>query len=84
MPVTMPIHEVKNHLSQVIADLAATGDEVHITKHGRVVARLVPSLPAGVLLGQGVRPDAAAPDLADLRWTDDELDEMFGGPALPE
>ena len=84
MPIQMPIHEVKDHLSRVIAELAVSGDEVHITKHGRVVARLVPPTPPGVVLGLGIAHHGEVPDVDDLHWTDDELGAMFGGPAIPE
>jgi prevent-host-death family protein len=83
MAVTMPIHEIKDHLSRVIAELTETGEEVEITKHGRVVARLVPPHPTGVVLGLGARPAGSTPSVDDLRWTDDELDEMLGAPVDP-
>jgi prevent-host-death family protein len=83
MTVTMAIHEVKDHLSRVIAELAETGEEVEITKHGRVVARLVPPRPTGVVLGLGARPGVGAPDVDDLRWSDDEIAEMLDGPVSP-
>ena len=53
MTVKLAIHEVKDRLSSVLAELAETGEEVEITKHGRVVARLVPPNPTGVKLGIG-------------------------------
>lgn len=84
MAVMMPIHEVKDHLSQVISRLAESGEEVHITKHGRVVARLVAAPSNAVVLGVDSRPGTSAPDLDDLRWTDAELDAMFGGSVMPE
>jgi prevent-host-death family protein len=83
MTVTMAIHEVKDHLSRVIAELAETGEEVEITKHGRVVARLVPPRPTGVVLGLGARPGAGVPSVEDLRWSDDEIAEMLDGPVTP-
>ena len=79
----MAIHEIKDHLSSVIAQLIETGEEVQITKHGRVVAVLVPPRPAGVVLGLGARPDRRTPDVDDLRWSDDELRDMFGGSTFP-
>lgn len=83
MTVRRPIHEIKDHLSSVIAELAETGEEVEITKHGRVVARLVPPRASGVILGLGARSGATVPSVEDLRWTDDEITDLFGGPALP-
>jgi prevent-host-death family protein len=82
MTVTMAINEVKDRLSSVLAQLAETGEEVEITKHGRVVARLVPPRPDCVILGLGAK-EGRVPDVEDLRWTDDELQEMFGGPIFP-
>lgn len=83
MAVTKPIHELKDHLSSVIADLIATGEEVEITRHGKVVARLVPPRPTGVILGLGARHGVDAPTVDDLRWADDEVAEMFDGPVFP-
>jgi prevent-host-death family protein len=82
--VTKPIHEVKDHLSSVIAELTATGEEVEITRHGKVVARLVPPRPTGVVLGVGARSGAGTPSVDDLRWSDSEIAEMLDAPALPE
>ena len=84
MSVTMAIHELKDHLSGVIARLAETGEEIEITKHGRVVAVLMPPRPTGVVLGLGSRVDGRAPSVDDLRWTTEELAEMTGGPVFPE
>jgi prevent-host-death family protein len=81
--VTKPIHEIKDHLSSVIAELLATGEEVEITRHGKVVARLVPPRPDGVVLGLGARPAASAPGVEDLRWSDDEIADMLDGPVFP-
>jgi len=83
MTVTMAIHEIKDHLSSVIAALAETGEEVEITKHGRVVARLVPPRSSGVILGLGAVPTGTEPSVDDLRWSDDEIEDMFEGPVLP-
>ena len=84
MTVTKPIHEIKDHLSSVIAELIETGEEVEITKHGKVVARLVPPRPGGVILGLGARPNASTPSVEDLRWSDDEIANMFDGPVFPQ
>lgn len=83
MTVIMAIHEVKDHLSGVIAKLVETGEEVAITKHGRVVARLVAPSPAGVVLGLGASAGGTTPSVEDLRWDDGELADMLNGPALP-
>ena len=83
MTVTMAIHEIKDHLSSVIAQLAETGEEVEITKHGRVVARLVPPRPSGVVLGLGARLDGRTPSMEDLRWDDEDLADMLGGSTFP-
>ena len=83
MTVTMAIHEIKDHLSSVIARLAETGEAVEITKHGRVVAVLVAPRSTGVVLGLGTRPDGRAPSMDDLRWSVEELQEMFGGSSFP-
>jgi prevent-host-death family protein len=84
MAVTKPIHEIKDHLSSIIAVMAETGEEVEITRHGKVVARLVPPRPNGVVLGLGIRTNVGAPSVEDLRWNDDEIARMIDGPAIPE
>lgn len=83
MTTSMPIHEIKDHLSSVIALLAETGEEVEITKHGRVVAVLVPPRPAGVVLGLGARPDGRAPEVDEFEWSPEEIEDLFGGPVYP-
>ena len=86
-PVRLPIHVLKDRLSGVVAEIERTGEEVVITRHGRVVARLLPAPSSGVVLGAGVdpggRPAAAVPEVDDLAWVDDELDEMLGAPVEP-
>jgi antitoxin (DNA-binding transcriptional repressor) of toxin-antitoxin stability system len=79
---TMAIHEVKDHLSSVIAELGESGDVVQITKHGRVVAVLSSPPPAGVVLGAGARPGGTSPDVEDLRWSPDDLSD-FDGATFP-
>lgn len=41
---TVPVVEVKSHLSALLAEVAR-GEEIAITRHGRVIARLVPDRP---------------------------------------
>ncbi len=83
MVVKVPIHHAKDHLSQLIADLATTSEEVHITKHGRVVARLVAPPALGVILGVGAASTAAVPSVEDLHWSEAELHGMLGAPVFP-
>lgn len=83
MATKVAIHELKDHLSSIIATVAEAGEEIDITRHGKVVARLVPPHPSGVILGLGVRPDAGSPTVEDLRWTDEELAQMFDASMIP-
>jgi prevent-host-death family protein len=53
-------YEAKTHLSALLAEVER-GEEVEITKHGRVVARLVPAVPAKRSRAE------ILDDLADLR-----------------
>jgi prevent-host-death family protein len=41
---TVPVVEMKSHLSALLAEVAR-GEEVAISRHGRVIARLVPDTP---------------------------------------
>ena len=84
MTVRKPIHDIKDHLSSVIAELAETGEEVEITRHGKVVARLMPPLPSGVILGLGARHGTTAPSVEDLQWSDEEIASMLNGPVFPQ
>jgi prevent-host-death family protein len=50
-----------------LLDVAAAGEEVEVTKHGRTVARLVPARGAGSLRGQ----------LAGLAMSSADDEELF-------
>ena len=41
---TVPVVEAKSHFSALLGEVEA-GEEIAITRHGRVVARLVPDTP---------------------------------------
>jgi len=68
---TMPISEVKATLLGLVTEVAATGDEIVITRRGRPVARLVPTAERQSLIGSLVLP-ANLDDLlsADGEWPD--------------
>lgn len=83
MASSRPIHEVKDHLSRIIAEVEATGEEVRITRHGRVVAVLSPAPPTGVVLGAGELPGVSAPSLEELAWSAEELEGFVDGPVEP-
>jgi prevent-host-death family protein len=83
MTPKIAIHELKDQLSQVLAELTETGQAVEITKHGRVVAVLSAPPATQVVLGVGKRSDGRSPSLEDLQWTDEELGEMFGSDLFP-
>lgn len=84
MASTKAIHELKNELSSVLAHLASTGEEVHITKHGKVVARLLPPEAAGVRFGVGVSADVQPVSVDELQWSEDEIARMFEASIEPE
>ena len=48
------VRELKQRTSQVLRELQARGEEIEVTHHGRVIARLVPVRPASA------RPRAAS------------------------
>lgn len=77
----MAIHEVKEHLSSVIAQLSVSGEDVEITRHGRVVAVLAAPRSSCVTLGLGAHH--VAPSLDDLRWSECEICEVLSAPTLP-
>ncbi|MEW6119353.1 MAG: type II toxin-antitoxin system prevent-host-death family antitoxin [Pseudomonadota bacterium] len=41
---TVPVVEMKSHLSALLAEVAK-GEEIAISRHGRIIARLVPDRP---------------------------------------
>jgi antitoxin (DNA-binding transcriptional repressor) of toxin-antitoxin stability system len=61
MAIVMSLHEVKDQLSGVINRLIESGEEVEITKHGKVVAVLTAPPRSGVILGVAKRSDGCAP-----------------------
>ena len=68
---TMPISEVKATLLGLVTEVAATGDEIVITRRGRPVARLVPAAERQSLIGSLVLPDNLDDLLsADGEWPD--------------
>lgn len=39
---TVGVRELKQHASQILDEVQEKGEEVQVTRHGRVIARLVP------------------------------------------
>jgi len=70
---TVNIHEAKTHLSRIVEEVAAGGNEVIIAKAGRPVAKLVPLAPVtqkkhlGLLRGTFTIPDDFDAPLDDLK-----------------
>ena len=62
-PTVINIHHAKTHLSRIVEEVAAGGNEVIIAKAGRPVAKLVPLAPVaqkkhlGLLRGTFAIPD---------------------------
>ena len=62
-PTVINIHHAKTHLSRIVEEVAAGGNEVIIAKAGRPVAKLVPLAPVvqkkhlGLLRGTFTIPD---------------------------
>ena len=71
---TMPISEVKATLLGLVTEVAATGDEIVITRRGRPVARLVPTAERQSLIGSLILPD----NLDDLLSADGEWPDHIG------
>ncbi len=42
---TIGVRELKEHASRILEEVREKGEEVEITRHGRVIARLVPVSP---------------------------------------
>jgi prevent-host-death family protein len=77
---TVKLNEAKTHLSELV-QRAEVGEEIEITRHGKVVARLVPASSAPVrIAGQG---RGTVEYLEPLEFTDDELDDMLNNDIEP-
>lgn len=68
---TVPVVEMKSHLSALLAQVAR-GDEIAISRHGRIIARLVPDSPR--MATEAFRPF----------WTGEEIDLEAPADTLPE
>ena len=68
---TLPIVEAKSHFSALLSEVEA-GEEIAITKHGRIVARIVPDKPR------------MAADLFRPFWSESDIDLEAPADALPE
>ena len=66
--MSVSIYEAKTHLSQLIADVERTGEEVVIRRHNQPVAKLVPFRPVipPRVLGGWVGKVRIADDFDDL------------------
>lgn len=79
MTVTYPLHEAKAKLSELIK-LAETGEEIEITRHGKVVVRLVAATPVLRKPGSAkgtIRVENDDWSFENLEFTDEEIDDMF-------
>jgi prevent-host-death family protein len=76
--MSVSIYDAKTHLSQLIAQVEATGEEIVIRRHNVPVAKLVPFRPvvARRVLG-GWEGQVAIPD--DFDELPEELAAAFGG-----
>jgi prevent-host-death family protein len=68
---TIPIVEAKSHFSALLSEVEA-GAEIAITKHGRVVARIVPDTPR------------MAADVFRPFWHERDIDLEAPSDSLPE
>ncbi len=68
---TVPVVEMKSHLSALLAEVAR-GEEIAISRHGRIIARLVPDSPR--MAAEAFRPF----------WTDEAVDLEAPADTLPE
>ncbi|MDP2878041.1 MAG: type II toxin-antitoxin system prevent-host-death family antitoxin [Sulfuricella sp.] len=68
---TIPIVEAKSHFSALLSEVEA-GEEIAITKHGRIVARIVPDKPR------------MAADVFRPFWNESDIDLEAPSDSLPE
>lgn len=67
----IPIVEAKSHFSSLLSEVEA-GEEIAITRHGRVVARIVPDKPR------------MAADVFRPFWSESNIDLEAPADSLPE
>lgn len=67
---TMPISEVKAHLTELVTEVRNMGDEIVITRRGTPVARLVPTEERRSLIGSLIIPDDEKWWNLDDEWPD--------------
>jgi prevent-host-death family protein len=77
------VHEAKSKLSQLL-ELALSGEEVILAKHGTPIARLVPMRRPGLVLGSGKEdPNINREVLSRDDWwqpmTDEEAEAWYEG-----
>ena len=77
--MTFSVHEAKTQLSKLL-DLATDGEEVIITRHGKVVAQLVPAREkkSKVRLGT-MKGEFSYQDGWEKAMTDEEVDAFLEG-----
>lgn len=68
---TIPIVEAKSHFSALLSEVEA-GEEIAITRHGRIVARIVPDKPR------------MAADVFRPFWQESDIDLEAPTDVLPE
>lgn len=71
---TIAITEFKAHLLKLAGEVAVTGDEIVVTRHGRPLVKLIAAQPPDSLIGSLILPDS----LNDLFSAFDDLDEEIG------
>ena len=67
---TVPIVEMKSRLAALLADVAR-GEEIAITRHGKVIARLIPE------------PERRAADAFASVWDSDEAFDLEAPQDMP-
>jgi prevent-host-death family protein len=75
------LHEAKTNLSKLLQRVEA-GEEITLTRRGKAVARLVPTLPSVGLRPLGLlRHQWTLPPPAELISPDPEIETLFNGKA---
>jgi prevent-host-death family protein len=69
------VYEAKTRLSELLAEVESSGEQVTITRRGQAVARLVPAV--GVRRGAAGRRQQTADTLAKLRAGRIKLDDTL-------
>lgn len=80
IPSRVTIRELQRHASDVLSRVE-NGTVIHITKHGRTIARVLPPDPAEESVNRAIASGILAPEAVSSIYTNAEMAAEFAAPA---